>query len=59
MKNNPILSISNFLEDTDNHIFGFTVTYQNGRIKNYLVQGNTENKSDQIKKLKSKYKNFK
>ena len=59
MKNGEIIRISNFLEDTNNHIFGFTVTYKNGQIKNYLVHGNAENKQDQIKKLKKKYQDFK
>jgi len=59
MKNGEIIRISNFLEDTNNHIFGFTVTYKNGQIKNYLVHGKAENKQDQIKKLKKKYQEFK
>jgi hypothetical protein len=58
MKSQKIVRISNFLEDAEREIYGFTVTYKNGKIKNYFVSGNLEDNEYQIEKLKTKYQNL-
>lgn len=58
MQKEKIFDISKFMEDDQNDVFGFTITYKNGKIKNYFFRGNLEDNKHQIEKLKRKYKDF-
>ena len=53
-----ILSISEFVENREKGIYGFTVTYKNKMVKNFFIQGNYFFLIDKIKALKRDYKKY-
>ena len=53
-----ILSISEFVENRERGIYGFTITFKNKMVKNFFIQGNYFFLIDKIEALKREYENY-
>ena len=54
-----IFSLSEFVERPQEELFGFTITYKNGAIKNYFIKGSLYNEFIKVRKLKKLYRKLK
>ncbi len=54
-----IIFLSEFVEKPNEKLFGFTITYKNGEIKNHFIAGNPFDLSDRIEELRKMYEKLK
>ena len=48
--------LSEFIDKPNEKLFGFTITYNNGELKNHFITGNPVELSDRIEELRKLYK---
>ena len=54
-----IVYLSEFVEQPNKKLFGFTITFENGEIRNHYIIANRFQQSDIIEDLRKKYMEFK
>ncbi len=54
--NDKIIYLSEFVEKPNKKLFGFTITYENGEIRNYFINKNLFQQSTKIEELRKIYK---
>ncbi|MEA1971995.1 MAG: hypothetical protein U9N34_01660 [Candidatus Cloacimonadota bacterium] len=54
-----IVYLSEFVEQPDKKLFGFTITFETGEIRNHFIIANQFQQSDIIEDLRKMYKKIK